>query len=63
MKKNTMFWCGIALIILSLFALIKTTDPAAIGRYWGGIGAGIILTIIGYKKSQKTTKGQTNETK
>lgn len=56
MKKHTMYYCGIALTILSFFALVMTTDPLAIGRYFGGIGAGIILTIVGYKKSKKQTK-------
>lgn len=51
-----MYYCGIALIILSFFALVITTDPLAVGRYFGGIGAGIILTIIGYRKSKNNQK-------
>ena len=45
--KQTMYYCGIALIVLSFLALVMTADPLAVGRYFGGIGAGIVLTIIG----------------
>lgn len=54
--KQTMYYCGIALIVLSFLALVMTADPLAVGRYFGGIGAGIVLTIIGYKKSNKQAK-------
>lgn len=56
MKKHIMYYCGIALTIFSFFALVITTDPLAVGRYFGGIGAGIILTIIGYRKSKNNHK-------
>lgn len=56
MKKHIMYYCGIALTIFSFFALVITTDPLAVGGYFGGIGAGIILTIIGYRKSKNNQK-------
>ena len=54
--KLTMYYCGIALTIFSFLALVMTTDPLAVGRYFGGIAAGVVLTVIGHKKSKKPTR-------
>lgn len=56
MKKPVMFYCGIALSVLSFIALVQTTNPTAIGYYFGGIAAGIIMAILASRKTKVKDK-------
>ena len=54
MRKPGMFYCGIAIVILGLIGVINSANSSAASSALGGIGAGIVLAIIGgRKKSDK----------